>query len=150
MDIVIVPVIKMNSTNAVYIGFEFEKEGYPAHAIINSDLKKIENRSQFAHSVFIDIQPESFNEIGHPLEAENEYLVGVEKKMIDYLEAQTETLHIGHTTVYRKREIIFYTKEPEKVEGFLEYFLSTIGREHDFEIEPDREWENVAGFYEKI
>lgn len=140
----------MKSTNATYTGFEFEMEGYPALAIINTDLKNGEHRLQYRHSVFIDILPETFNENGHPEEAEYEYLIEIEKKIIEYLEEQTQTVHVGHTTVYRKREIIFYTKEPEKVEGFLEYFLSTIEREYNFEIEPDSEWENVAGFYELI
>ncbi|MDQ3682623.1 MAG: hypothetical protein M3352_06075, partial [Bacteroidota bacterium] len=67
-----------------------------------------------------------------------------------YLETQTKSLHVGHTTVYRKREIIFYTQEPEKVEGFLGYFLSTIERENGFEIEEDGQWENVAGFYNEL
>jgi hypothetical protein len=141
---------EMKSSTATYTGFEFEMEGYPALAIINTDLAKLENRFQYGHSVFIDLLPETFNENGHPDEAEYDYLIEVEKKLIDYLEEQTETVHVGHTTVYRKREIIFYTKEPEKVEGFIEYFLTTVEREHNFEIEPDPEWSNVAGFYELL
>jgi hypothetical protein len=139
----------MKSSTATYTGFEFEMEGYPALAIINTDLRNI-NRSAYPHSVFIDLLPETYNENGHPEEAEYDYLVEVEKKMIDYLEEQTQTVHVGHTTVYRKREIIFYTGEPEKVEGFLEYFLTTVEREHNFEIERDAEWSNVAGFYELL
>ncbi len=140
----------MKSTNATYIGFEFEVNGFPAMAIINADVKASESRLQYGYSVFIDIVPETFNEIGQPTEEEFDYLTEVEKKINDYLEGQTETIHVGHTTVYRKREIILYTKEPEKVEGFLDYFLSTIEREYNFEIEPDENWENVAGFYELL
>lgn len=139
----------MKSSTATYTGFEFEMEGYPALAIINTDLKDLD-RSSYPHSVFIDLLPESYNENGHPEEAEYDYLIEVEKKMIDYLEEQTQTVHVGHTTVYRKREIIFYTGEPEKVETFLEHFLTTVEREHRFEIERDEEWANVAGFYELI
>ena len=54
----------------------------------------------------------------------------MEKKMMDYLEEQTQTVHVGHITSYRKLEIIFYTKEPEKTEGFISYFLTTIEREN--------------------
>jgi len=140
----------MKSTTATYTGFEFEVNGYPAMAIINADVKAAENRFQYGYSVFIDIIPEMYNELGQPTEQEFDYLTEVEKKINDYLEEQTETVHVGHTTIYRKREIILYTKEPEKVEGFLEYFLSTIEREYHFEIEPDEQWENVAGFYELL
>jgi hypothetical protein len=140
----------MKSTDATYTGFEFEVEGFPAIAIINTDLKNLESRAQYGHSVFVDILPETFNENGHPDEKEYDYLIEVEKKMIEYLEGQTETVHVGHTTLYRKREVIFYTREPEKVEGFLEYFLSTIERENSFEVESDTAWENVAGFYELL
>lgn len=140
----------MNSENATYTGFEFDMEGFPALAIINSDLKKMPERFSYNHSVFIDILPESYNENGHPEEQEYDYLVELEKQMIEYLEGQTETIHVGHTTLYRKREIIFYTKEPEKVNSFLEHFLSECGRENHFEIEEDSEWENVSAFYELL
>lgn len=140
----------MNSDDSIYTGFEFEMEGFPALAIINSDLKKMDERYQYKHSVFIDILPEKFNDFGHPEEEEYDYLNEVEKKIIEYLESQTESLHVGHTTVFRKREIIFYTKEPDKVNSFLDYFLSTIERETNFEIEPDEEWKNVEAFYELI
>jgi hypothetical protein len=140
----------MKSSNATYTGFQFEDEGFPALAIINADLKKMEDRFEYSNSVFVEIIPDTYNEFGHPEEAEYDYLLDVEKKMLEYLENNTETLHVGHTTLYRKREIIFYTKEPKKVEGFLDYFLSTIERESHFEIEEDKEWESVSGFYELL
>jgi hypothetical protein len=140
----------MNSNNSTYTGFKFEMHGFPAMAIINSDLKKLEERFKYGYSVFIEITPDVFNDEGQPEDAEFEYLLDIEKKIIEYLENQTESLHVGHITHYRKREIIFYTKKPEPVNDFLNYFLPTIEREHTFEIEPDREWENVAVFYEQL
>ena len=138
----------MNSKTATYTGFEFEVDDFPAVAIINKDLSDAAVQARYPSSVFIEIIPDSFNEHGHPKEPEYDYLVAVEKKMMDYLEEQTGTVHVGHVTTYRKLEIIFYTKEPEKVEGFLSYFLSTIEREADFEIEADAVWDNVSAFYE--
>src|ERR1043165_7876404 len=140
----------MNSKTSTYTGFEFEVEGFPAIAIINKDLKDAAIHAGYPYSVFVEIIPDSFNEYGHPTETEFDYLTEVENKMIDYLEKQTTTVHVGHTTLYRKREIIFYTKEAEKVEGFLSYFLTTIERENYFEIEADKEWENVSAFYELL
>jgi hypothetical protein len=140
----------MDSTKATYTGFEFEVEGQPALAIINADLKKTEDRFDYKYSVFIELVPETVNEFGHPEEAEYEYLVDVEKTMMEYLESQTKTVHVGHTTIYRKREIIFYTQTPEPVENFLEHFLPQVGREFEFEIEEDPEWELVEGFYEQL
>jgi hypothetical protein len=66
------------------------------------------------------------------------------------LESQTRSVHVGHTTVYRRREIIFYTKDPEPVQAFLEHYLSTIERENSFEIESDKDWQNVSAFYELL
>jgi hypothetical protein len=140
----------MKSTNATYTGFEFEADGYPALAIINSDLKKMENKSQYPYSVFIEIVPDRFNEYGHPEEEEYDYLNEVEKEIIEYLEEQTQSVHVGHTTVYRAREIIFYTKEREAVNNFLDFFLPNIERESSFEIEQDAEWANVSAFYELL
>lgn len=140
----------MNSNNATYTGFEFEVEGFPAIAIINADLKNLENKSEYTHSVFIEIIPDSINEMGHPKEEEYDFLNEIEKIIIQYLETQTQSLHVGHTTVYRARQIIFYTKNKEQVENYLDHYLSTIERESSFEIEEDADWENVAAFYELL
>jgi len=140
----------MKSENAIYTGFEFEMEGFPALAIINSGLKNFEDKASYTHSVFIEIIPDTFNEFGHPLEEEYDYLNKIEKEIISYLEEQTQSVHVGHTTLFRKREIIFYTKEPEKVEAFLDHFLSSVERENAFEIDADKEWENVSAFYELL
>lgn len=140
----------MKSSNATYTGFEFEVEGFPALAIINSDLKNLPNRESYPYSVFIQIIPDSFNENGHPEGEEYDYLNEVEKKIIEYLEEQTASVHVGHTTLYRTREIIFYTREKEAVENFLSFFLDQIERENSFEVEQDREWENVSAFYELL
>lgn len=140
----------MNSENATYTGFEFEVEGFPAMAIINNDLKFVENRSQWPYSVFIEVIPDKINENGHPTGEEYDYLNEVEKKIIEYLETQTGSVHVGHTTIYRARQMIFYTAKNEQVESFLDYFLSTIERESSFEIENDPEWDNVSAFYDLL
>ena len=125
-------------------------DGFPAIAIINTDLKKLENRSAYPYSVFITVIPDSFNENGHPEEEEYDYLNEIEKSIIQYLEEQTQTVHVGHTTVYRAREIIFYTADRDATENFLEHFLPATERETSYDIEEDRGWENVSAFYELI
>lgn len=140
----------MNSNTATYSGFEFEIDGFPALAVINQNFIDKTIQINYPFSIFIEIVPDTFNKFGHPEGAEQDYLIEVEKKMIDYLEEQTITVHVGNTTTYHKREIIFYTKESEKVQGFLNYFLSTIERENNFEIESDAEWKNVSAFYALI
>ena len=140
----------MSSNKSTYSGFNFEMDGFPALAIINTDLKNKSDRKQYGYSVFIEIIPDSIDENGHPDEAEFDYLLEAEKKIIEYLEGQTETLHVGHTTLYRKREIIFYTKKPEPVNDFLNFFLPTLERENNFEIEQDADWENVQAFYDQL
>jgi len=139
----------MKSESAIYTGFEFEVEGLPAFAIINTDLKDA-NKKQYPYSVFIQIIPDAYNENGHPEEKEDEYLVETEKKIIEYLESQTQSVHVGHVTIFRSREIIFYTNDIEVVENFLDHFLSGIERESNFEIEPDAEWNSVAAFYDLL
>ena len=140
----------MKSAQATYTGFEFEFEGFPALAIINKDLNNESLKNQYPFSVFISIVPDSYNEYGHPEGAEYDLLNEIEKSIIQYLEEQTRTVHVGHTTVYREREIIFYTKDKEAVEDFLDHFLPTIEREYRFDIEQDESWENVAAFYELL
>jgi hypothetical protein len=139
----------MKSESAIYTGFEFEADGYPAFAIINTDLKNVK-KEQYSYSVFIQVIPDVYNESGYPEEMEDEYLVEIEKKIIEYLEMQTQTVHVGHITSYRSRQIIFYTDSDGVVETFLDHFLATIERESSFDIEEDPEWENVSAFYELL
>lgn len=136
----------MKSDSATYTGFQFEAEGYPALAIINTDVRKAD-KAQYPYSVFIQIIPDSYNENGHPSEQEEQYLIDIETKIIEYLETQTQTVHIGHITVYRSREIIFYTNSDGVVDTFLDHFLSTIERESSYDIDEDENWDNVSDFY---
>ena len=140
----------MKSAHATYTGFEFEFEGFPALAIINKDLNNESLKSQYPYSVFISIVPDSYNDYGHPEGAEYDYLNEIEKSIIHYLEEQTKTVHVGHTTVYREREIIFYTKDKEAVENFLDHFLASVERENHYDVEEDESWENVSAFYELL
>jgi hypothetical protein len=140
----------MNSENAIYTGFEFQAEGHPAIAIINSDLKNLEQRDRYPYSVFIELVPDSFNENGHPEEEEYDYLTNVEKDIITYLEGQTQSVHVGHTTIFRARQVIFYTKDKEAVESFLDHFLATVERVSHVDIEYDPTWEHVSAFYDLL
>jgi hypothetical protein len=140
----------MKSASATYTGFEFEFEGFPALAIINKDLNDEALKNQYPYSVFISIIPDSYNEYGHPEGQEYDYLNEVEKTIIHYLEEQTHSVHVGHTTVYREREIIFYTRDKEAVENFLDHYLETIERENRYDIENDETWESVSAFYELL
>jgi hypothetical protein len=139
----------MKSETSIYTGFEFEADGFPAFAIINTDLKNT-NKKEYPYSVFVRIVPDSFNENGQPEQAEDEYLVEIEKKIIEYLETQTRSVHVGHVTIFRSREIVFYTNDDGVVTTFLNHFLATIERESDFEIEEDENWDNVAAFYDLL
>lgn len=135
------------SQTAFYTAFEFELEGFPAVAVINKDLADPSRQQKYPTAVFVEIVPDVYNANGHPEPKEYDYLVEAENKMMEYLETQTETVHVGHVTFYRHVQIIFYTKEAEKVEGFLNYFLSTIERQAGVETERDPEWDGVSAFY---
>ncbi len=140
----------MKSETSIYTGFEFEVDGHPASAIINTNLKELTHKENYPYSVFIMLVPDLYMENGQPTIEEYDYLNNIEKEIIHYLEAQTQTVHVGHTTLYRAREIIFYTKDREQVETFLDFYLQNVERENEYEILSDPEWNNVAAFYELI
>ncbi|HET7896847.1 MAG TPA: hypothetical protein VFL47_04240, partial [Flavisolibacter sp.] len=60
----------MSSKTATYTGFEFEVEGFPALAIINKDLADKKLQAGYPNVVLIEIVPDTYNEFGHPEEAE--------------------------------------------------------------------------------
>jgi hypothetical protein len=138
----------MNSKQSIYTGFEFEEDGFPAFAIINRDLKNLEDRSLYRYAVFIGVVPIEYNEHGHPEGEEENYLLKIEQDIMEEIEMSDETVHVGHITLSLKREMVFYTRLPDKVEEYLNAFLPNINRESSFEILEDPQWENVEGFYE--
>ncbi len=140
----------MNSKSATYTGFKFEEDGFPAVAIINKDLKYFDERFEYHHAVFISIIPLEYNENGHPEGEEYDYLLKAEQDIIAEIEIAGETLHVGHTTLSLKRELIFYTKVPDKVEEYLNAYLPAMNRESSYEILEDPEWDEVEGFYEQM
>lgn len=140
----------MKNENTKYAGFTFNVDGFPGVAVINTDLKDDEERLEFPYSVFIEIIPESYNEIGHPTEEESKFLNEIEDEIVRFLEAKTRSIHVGSTILPKKKEIIFYTKMPEAVKSFLERYLLFIQRKVNFEISLDEEWESVSGFYNQL
>ena|SRR5688572_24037528 len=140
----------MKSDRAIYTGFDFEVENFPASAIINTDLKLLADKEQYCYAVFIALVPDNYDEDGRPTPEEYDFLNTIEKEIMGYLENQTRTLHVGHTTIYRARQIIFYTRDSELVESYLEHYLPSTGRESGFEIEMDPEWNSVSAFYDLL
>jgi len=140
----------MKKENTKYAGFTFDVDGFPCVAVINSDLKDDAQRFEFPYSVFIEIIPEFYNEIGHPTEEESKFLNEIEDEIVKFLEAKTRSIHIGSTILPKKKEIIFYTKMPDAVKSFLERYLLFIQRRYNFEISLDEKWESVSGFYNQL
>jgi hypothetical protein len=104
----------MNSKTSTYTGFEFEIDDFPAVAIINKDLADKSIQAKYSSSIFIEVIPDSLNEHGHPKEAEYDYLVDIEKKMMDYLEDQTGTVHVGpHYQLPQTGNYFLYQRAPE-------------------------------------
>jgi hypothetical protein len=140
----------MKSTMAIYVGLEFEADGYPALALINKDLKQVQLQQMLSHAVFIELVPDKTNELGLPDAEEYEMLNSIEQGMIEYMEEVCVSAHVGHVTRFRLRQIIFYTAKPELVEDYLPGYLENCGRTASFTLEPDPGWEQVSGFYDQV
>ena len=140
----------MKSTMAIYVGLDFEVDGYPALALINKDLKEVQLQRMLPHAVFIDLVPDKTNEMGLPDAEEFEKLNSIEQGMIEYMEEVCVSGHVGHVTRFRLRQIIFYTAKPELVQDYLDSYLENCGRSASFTVEPDPAWEQVAAFYEQV
>ncbi|GAA4332378.1 hypothetical protein GCM10023149_38630 [Mucilaginibacter gynuensis] len=135
----------MDYNDTPFKSYEFEFDGYPAFAIINSTLDGFDNKAAYPVSVFIGIEPEQVDENGHPSDAEYEYLEAIESRLLEKLKPY-DVIYVGHTTIPQRREIIFYIPNDESLIAFFEEWGTTTGRLTDVDIEEDADWENIQAF----
>ena len=135
----------MDYNEALFKGFEFEVDDFPAFAIINSIVDDFERKADYPISVFIGIEPEQINNNGHPTEEEADYLEVLESGLLEKLR-ELDVIYVGHTTIARKREIIFYIPNDEILIALFEEWATTTNRSTDVDIEEDAEWENIEAF----
>ncbi len=135
-----------------FTSLQFEVEGKPAVAVINTQYKDFKGKSLFPVSLFITISTKDKDKNGHPTENESVIFHALQTKIIASLSSDFVYAHAGTTTMSGYRDILLYInpKDQEKATAVLNKIKDGNERFISYTFEPDPEWEAVASFYEAL
>jgi hypothetical protein len=128
-----------------------DDNGYLTFITANFAYKGFAFKHQFPWFVRITLPLKECNENGHPTEEEAEALNTFEDYLESVLKARSITHYIGRTTLYKKRELLYYVNDPIVAKAALEEVIkgSDAWRKFQFAVENDAAWRQVAYFLEK-
>lgn len=123
-----------------------DKDGYLTFVTVNFAYRDFRYKDSFPWFMKITMKVNAYNENGHPEEEEAEVLNSFE----DFLDATIKehgiAHYIGRTTLYKKREILYYVDDPGKIKAALENVQHGADAVRDFQLtlEKDPAWRNVG------
>jgi hypothetical protein len=128
-----------------------DDNGYLTFITANFAYKGFAFKHEFPWFVRVTLPLRECNENGHPTEEEAEALNSFEDHLESILKARSITHYIGRTTLYKKRELLYYVSDPVVAKAALEEVTeeSEAWRKFQFAVENDAAWRQVAYFLEK-
>lgn len=128
-----------------------DADGYLTFITANLAYRDFRFKQEFPWFLKITMNVKVYNENGHPLPEEAEVLNSFEEFLDKKIKEGTVAHYIGRTTLYKKREILYFLAEPEKVKSILQHILADDDaiRNFQFHIEQDSEWNNAKGILRK-
>lgn len=128
-----------------------DENGYLTFITANFAYKNFKYTNEFPWFLKIIINVNDYNENGHPEDEEAEILNSFEDFLDSNIKALTIAHYIGRTTLYKKREILYYLQEADKAEQFFNDLKKGTDAIRDFQfvIENDTTWNNVKDILEK-
>lgn len=128
-----------------------DDNGYLTFITANFAYKNYAFKDLFPWFIRITLPLEECNENGHPTEGEAWALNSFEDYLDSTLKARGITHYIGRTTLYKKRELLYYVGNPEPALTALSEVVNAPDalRRFQFAVENDASWRQVAYFLEK-
>lgn len=125
-----------------------DDNGYLTFITANFAYQGYAFKNLFPWFIRITLPLEEYNENGHPTQEEAEVLNSFEDYLESVLKAQGITHYIGRTTLYKKRELLYYVSDPEQARAALKEVVNgpDTSRSFHFAVENDAAWRQVAYF----
>jgi len=128
-----------------------DANGYLTFITANFAYQGYAFKNLFPWFIRITLPLEEYNENGHPTQEEAEVLNSFEDYLDTILKARGITHYIGRTTLYKKRELLYYVSDPDQAKAALKEVINGPDslRPFQFAVENDASWRQVAYFLEK-
>lgn len=140
-----------NIEEAEYSMSQFEIDNKLCFATINQYFKEYKHKVAFPYSLWVTVETSKKNKNGHPTDDEALIFNNLEDSLITTLAEKTPFCYIGRTTRDGYREIMFYVDDEQKATDIMDGFIKTdqFKKKITYEVNLDKEWVSVEGFYEK-
>lgn len=128
-----------------------DDNGYLTFVTANFAYQGYAFKNLFPWFIRVTLPLEEYNENGHPTQEEAEILNAFEDYLESTLKGRGITHYIGRTTLYKKRELLYYVSDPEQAHLALREVIDDPDtfREFQFAVEKDVAWRQVAYFLER-
>jgi Family of unknown function (DUF695) len=126
-----------------------EIEGELAYIRVNEGLKAVVGHPEYDHRLIVSIQVNAVREDGMPAtEEELSAIDQVEDIYRNTLQTRQESLLAAVVTTNGRRDLIFYTSNPQQAIHRFENDLQPLAetRQVDFMIHPDADWDLYQDF----
>jgi hypothetical protein len=122
-----------------------DENDYLVFITANFAYQEFAHKGEFPWFLRITIDVVDYNENGHPMDDEAETLNSFEDFLDSKIKEGAIAHYIGRTTLYKKRELLYYLNTPDKVRFILDSIREDAVPVRNFEytIQKDTEWREV-------
>lgn len=126
-----------------YTLIETSKGEDPAIVVVNSALRRFDERARFPWHLSVLIDCKQLAQHGMPTTEENEALYQVEDEISKLILERQNALFLARITCRGQRELVFRVNDPEIADQMLRQSLSatTPIREWEYRMEHDGAWD---------
>jgi hypothetical protein len=126
-----------------------QRNGFPLMVRMATAYRDLGSVPGYEHKIVVVIPIQNPQPSGMPQGDEFDALKSVELSICNMLETENESLCVLAITGCGTRDLIFYTRNPEKAREMIARAQESIlSHKIDADIEPDRGWE-LYGFFNK-
>lgn len=131
---------------------EWQSEGLPCVAILNTALKNFEPKKVFSWHLSLIIDFEDFIENGMPSQQEQAIVDPFCDKLDEEIKAGGNAVFLVRETWNKTRRLVWRVYDPEIAQAHLQYIIEHKNhpRQFDYRMEQDLNWEQAKWYFEQI
>lgn len=144
--------MRITLPHETYTVMEWEEEGLPVVATVNSALKDFEHKRIFGWHLSLIIDFKEVEMHGMPSEAELKVIEPFCDKLDDAVKAKSNALWLLRETWKKTRRIAWRVYDPKVADETLKGIISSkeYPREFDYYLEQDKEWKEAKWYLDQL
>lgn len=135
-----------------YCILEWQAEGLPCVAVLNTALKDFEPKKIFSWHLSLIIDFEDLLENGMPSQHERDIVDPFCDKLDEEIKAGGNAVFLVRETWNKTRRLVWRVYDPEIAQAHLQFIIEHKNhpRQFDYRMEQDLNWEQAKWYFEQI